>query len=87
MKLSVSLPDPIAREIQRLAHKTEKTVSALLCRAWQKSRTVILRDEEKSKRSHQKAMRLLGALRGSLKEEFPDVDSVALADQAFRDVD
>lgn len=87
MKLSISLPDEIAQEIRRIAQKTEKSVSSLLGRAWHKSRIEILRDEEKAKRSHIKAMKLLDSLRGSLKKDFPETDSMTLSHRAFQDTD
>lgn len=83
MKLSISLPDAMAREIKKLADESERGVSWWVQRAWETARTRLMRDESEALKSHRRAMKALSALRGVLKKEFPDTDSVTLAHRAF----
>ena len=84
MKLSISLPDVQAREIRALAAKTDRNVSWWIRRAWETARTRLLREETKAHATHQKFMKTLDSLKGVLKQEYPDTDSVSLSHQAFR---
>lgn len=84
MKLSISLPDAQAKEIQALAEKTDRNVSWWIRRAWETARTTLLREEAKAAASHQKFLKTLDDLTGILKPEYPDADSVSLSHQAFQ---
>jgi hypothetical protein len=83
MKLSISLPDSMAREIKKVADQSGRGVSWWLQRAWEAGRTVLLRDESEAVKSHRRAMKALSSLRGVLKKDFPNMDSVTLAHRAF----
>lgn len=83
MKLSISLPDPMAREIKGLSRQTERPISWWLQKAWDVARTRLIREQKTSAHSHRKFLKALDSLRGVLKEDYPDTDSVTLAHQAF----
>ena len=83
MKLSVSIPDEMGKEIKAVARETERTVSWWLQKAWDLARTELLRGGKNVHDSHRKFLETLESLRGSLKHDYPDVDSVTLAHQAF----
>lgn len=77
MKLSISLPDPMAKEIKALATH-QRNVSWWIQRAWTLARTQLLRDE-KGTAAAKRAIKKICSLRGALKANFPDVDSVTLS--------
>lgn len=83
MKLSISLPDAMAREIKQIAEGTERSISWYLQRAWDLARTQLLRRTPEMERQRQKAMKQWHSLQGVLKKAYPDVDSVTLGHQAF----
>lgn len=83
MKLSISLPDPMAKEIKTLATQTERDISWWIKKAWEISRTQMMR-RDLHERAEKKALKTLGSLRGALKSSYPDVNSVVLAHEAFR---
>ncbi len=82
MKLSISLPDVVAREIKTLSQHTERNVSWWIQKAWMLARTQLLRGDQDE--SRKKALKKMKVLRGALKESFPNIDSVNLARSAFR---
>lgn len=83
MKLSISLPDAMAQEIRALAAKTERNISWWLQKAWEVSRSNLLRQEQAARLSHQTTLKTLSSMRGILKKEFPNEDSVTLSRKAF----
>ena len=83
MKLSISLPDAVGREIKMLAARSERHVSWWFQKAWDLARTQLLHEGKTALDSHRKFIRTMDSLRGALKDDFPDTDSVALAHQAF----
>lgn len=85
MKISISLPDHMAKEIKTVSQKTEKSVSYLIQVAWNLARTNLFQKEQEDLvKKKKKAIDGLWALRGTLKDDFPDMDSVTLAKKAFR---
>lgn len=83
MKLSVSIPDSMAKEIKDLADQSERPVSWWFQQAWDVARTKLLRGDRKAANSHRRFMKTLDRLTGSLRESYPDIDSVTLAHRAF----
>ena len=83
MKLSISLPDPIAKEISGLAKETERSVSWWIQRAWLTSRDQ-LRNPVHNDSAKAAALKKLFGLEGVLKGDFPGVSSVELAHRAFK---
>ena len=83
MKLSISLPDPMAQEIRALSKETERNVSWWIQKAWETARVSLLRVQEEAEASHRKFLGTLDSLKGALKDEYPGVDSVTLSHRAF----
>lgn len=83
MKLSISLPDTVGREIRGMAHDTEKPVSVLIQKAWQFARSRLLQDEAADMAQHRRALKKMRSLKGSLKKYYPNTTSTRLASQAF----
>ncbi len=83
MKLSISLPEDMAREIKEIAKKSERNVSWWLQKAWSLSRTRLLRGD-KHREAQNRALKKLASLQGALKEDFPGEDSVSLSRRAFQ---
>lgn len=71
----------MAQEIRSLASETERNVSWWLQKAWETARTQLLRGDQH--KQTQKALKRLSSLRGSLKRDYPHLDSVSLSHQAF----
>jgi hypothetical protein len=82
MKLSISLPDSIAREIKKLSAETERDVSWWIRKAWETARTQLMRGDQ-SREAERKALKKLASLRGALKKDYSNTDSVSLAHSAF----
>ena len=82
MKLSISLPNVMAHEIQNLSAETERNVSWWIQQAWNIARTRLLRDDS-HQAAHRRAVKKLSSLRGLLKKDYPKIDSVTLSHQAF----
>ncbi len=82
MKLSISLPDEMAREIREVASKSERNISWWLQKAWSLSRTRLLRGD-KHQEAQRRALKKMASLHGALKNDFPDEDSVSLSRRAF----
>lgn len=74
----------MAREIKKVADESGRGVSWWIQKAWDAGRTVLLRDESEAVKSHRRFMKTMASLRGVLKKDFPGMDSVTLAHQAFR---
>ncbi len=83
MKLSISLPDEIAKEIRQLSKSTNRSISYWLKRAWIDARKN-LNDPKEDGRREQEALSYLRATEGSLKADFPGHSSVGLQKQAFK---
>ena len=83
MKLSVSLPEHIAKEIRGLAKKSDRSVSWWIQRAW-----TVARDELHNPKESQKALKTalekLDKLEGSVKKDFPKSTAVELSHSAFK---
>ncbi|MBI4403444.1 MAG: hypothetical protein HY537_04745 [Deltaproteobacteria bacterium] len=83
MKLSISLPEYVAKEIKGLAKETERSISWWIQRAW-----VVARDQLRNPAEYQKAKKAalakLEGLEGALKEDFPKTSSVELAHSSFK---
>lgn len=83
MKLSISLSDDIAKEIKHLAKISERHVSWWIQKAWIVARSKLMQSSLEEQNLKKNSMKLLRSLKGQLKTEFPDTDSVTLAKQAF----
>ena len=83
MKLSISLPENIAREVRTLAKKSDRSISWWIQKAWMIARTQLNNSHEDESRRAQDAMKTLMSLKGSLKKHYPNTTSVALAKSAF----
>jgi hypothetical protein len=82
MKLSISLPDNMAKEIKMLSIETERSISWWIQNAWNTARTELLRSDDASKKCR-RALKKFSSLQGTLKSEYPSIDSVTLAHNAF----
>ncbi|MBI3540980.1 MAG: ribbon-helix-helix protein, CopG family [Deltaproteobacteria bacterium] len=83
MKLSISLPEDMAREIKGIATQSDRNVSWWIRQAWELARTQLLRGD-KDQQAEQKALKTLAGLQGSLKKDYPHIDSVTLSHTAFQ---
>ncbi len=83
MKLSVFLPDAMAKEVRILADETRRPVSWWIQRAWDVARSRLLQEGRAAEASHRKFLKTLDKLQGGLQKSYPGIDSVALAHQAF----
>lgn len=83
MKLSISLPDQVAKEIKKLAKDSERSTSWWIQRAWALAR-VHLHNPDEAQKAKVLAMDKIESLKGSLKADFPQLSSVSLAKQAFK---
>lgn len=83
MKLSISLPDNIAKEIGELAKSTQRSVSWWIHRAWLVARSQ-LRNGKDLERAEKRALAKLQSIQGSLKKHYPHLTSVRLSHQAFK---
>lgn len=87
MKFSISMPDPMAQELRHLSKEQERSISWFLQKAWLLARETLLSETEQASsalvKQKKKAMGQLKKLSGSLKKDFPKMDSVKLAKQAF----
>lgn len=82
MKLSISLSDPIAREIKKAALQSERPVSWWIQKAWETARNQLLQGGDLNK-AQKRALKNLSSLKGALKKSHPHISSVDLAHQAF----
>lgn len=88
MKLSISIPDHMAKEIKYMAKKSELSVSRLMQEAWVLSKAKFLQDSQDDLEARKRrAMAGFKKLQERLKDEYPGVDSVTLAKKAFENVD
>jgi hypothetical protein len=85
MKLSISLPDEMALELKSLSEKSERPLSWWIQKAWLTAKPLLKQGNEQ--RLQQKAMKRLSSLRGSLKNDYPNEDSVSLSHRAFEEID
>lgn len=83
MKLSISLPENIAREVRTLAKKSDRSISWWIQKAWMIARTQLNNSHEDESRKAHDAMKTLMSIKGSLKRYYPNTTSVALAKSAF----
>lgn len=83
MKMSISLPEHIAKEIRELSIHSERSVSWWIQRAW-----TVAREEMQNPKDIQIAKKAsfmkLQKLEGTLKLDYPKATSVDLAHTAFR---
>jgi hypothetical protein len=77
------MSDEMAKEVRDLARQTERSVSWWLQRAWTVARNQLV-FSDKAEAQRRRALKKLTSLRGSLKKDFPHIDSVSLAHQAFQ---
>lgn len=82
MKLSISLPDPMALELKKFAKQRDKNLSWCLQKAWVLARTQLFRGDDRAE-AKARSLRSLKSLRGALEGEFPKMNSVQLSHQAF----
>jgi uncharacterized small protein (TIGR04563 family) len=82
MKLSISLPDNVAKEIRRLARETDRSISWWIQRAWTVAREQ-LRNPENDEKAEKAALSKLRKLQGALKDDYPNKSSVELSHNAF----
>lgn len=85
MKLSISLPNPLASEIKAKALESEKSISYWIRKAWLIAKPSILREPADLALQKEKALKRLDSLKGKLKPHFPQDSSVSLAHRAFTD--
>lgn len=83
MKLSISLPNSMAKEILYLAEKEQRPVSWYLQQAWDFARSKLVNPKSNFEKQKKKAMKQLLLLRGSLAKAYPNTDSVTLSHKAF----
>lgn len=84
MKLSISLPDRLAKEIKDLARHSERNVSWLIQRAWKVAREQMQNPVGEDKAAIA-AVERLRRLHGSIQGDFPPgTTSIKLAKSAFR---
>lgn len=90
MKLSISISDVQALEIQKVAEELDRPLSWVLQKAWEWSRVYFkgsaasmgkIREKSSGKQGN------LKDLRGCLKSAYPRMTSVKLAKTAFMDID
>ncbi|MFM8269852.1 MAG: ribbon-helix-helix protein, CopG family, partial [Pseudomonadota bacterium] len=82
MKLSISLPEQMAKEIKKLAKSSERSASWWIQRAWVLAKPQ-LQNPEESLKAKKAAMAKIDSLEGALKRDFPSVTSVELSKKAF----
>ena len=83
MKLSISFPDNLAMEIKDIAKSTDRSVSWWLQCAWLEARKSLLDGDDPIARK-QRALKHLEKIRGAIKDDYPNLDSVDLAKQSFK---
>jgi len=86
MKLSISLPEHMAKEIKKLAKSSERSASWWIQRAWTLAKPQ-LHNPEESLRAKKAAMAKIDSLEGALKKDFPSMTSVELSKKAFSQKD
>jgi predicted transcriptional regulator len=86
MKLSISLPEQMAKEIKKLAKSSERSTSWWIQRAWILAKPQ-LHNPEESLKAKKAAMAKMDSLEGALKKEFPSMTSVELSKKAFSQKD
>lgn len=84
MKLSISVPENMAQEIKNISQITQRPVSWWIQRAWTLARPQLIRSEKDLAQKKNKSLKKLDSLRGVLKNDFPNIDSVTLSRQAFQ---
>ncbi len=82
MKMSISLPDVIGKEIKSIAQKRDRNISSIIKSAWLQTRDYFLSEQDLVKEKTS-AMKTLSKLKGSLKTAYPKTTSIQLSKKAF----
>lgn len=86
MKLSISLPDKMAREIRALSKNSQRSISWWIQMAWTTARTQMQNPKGAQKKADDALAKLM-ALEGVLRDSHNGVTSVELAHSAFKKKD